>query len=67
MEGKGKEKESEEWDSSVSSSLTGAMYNYVVTAQKPTAVTHSVVGNFSDASGDLFTLPLYYPHLFFRA
>lgn len=49
MEGKGKE--SEEWDSSVSSSFTGAVYNYVVTAQKPTAVSHSVVGNFSDANG----------------
>lgn len=24
------------------------MYNYVVTAQKPTCVTHSAVGNFTD-------------------
>jgi hypothetical protein len=27
-----------------------AMWNYVVTAQKPTAVTHSLVGNFTSSS-----------------
>lgn len=25
----------------------GGVYNYVVTAHKPTAVTHAVVGNFT--------------------
>ena len=27
--------------------VTSGQYNYVVTAQKPTSVTHSVVGNFT--------------------
>lgn len=27
----------------------GCAYNYVVTAQKPTSVSHSVVGNFTGA------------------
>lgn len=29
--------------------VSGCMYNYVVSAQKPTSVTHSVVGNFTSA------------------
>ena len=29
--------------------VTGCQYNYVVSAQKPTAVTHSAVGNFTSA------------------
>jgi hypothetical protein len=28
----------------------GCQYNYVVSAQKPTAVTHSVVGNFTSST-----------------
>jgi DNA damage-binding protein 1 len=26
---------------------TGCLHNYVVTAQKPTAVTHAIVGHFT--------------------
>ena len=44
--------EEEEWEGSVAQA--GKVYNYVVTAQKPTAVTHSVVGNFTDPDGFLF-------------
>eukprot|EP00009_Paramoeba_aestuarina_P010924 CAMPEP_0201526994 /NCGR_PEP_ID=MMETSP0161_2-20130828/33637_1 /ASSEMBLY_ACC=CAM_ASM_000251 /TAXON_ID=180227 /ORGANISM="Neoparamoeba aestuarina, Strain SoJaBio B1-5/56/2" /LENGTH=281 /DNA_ID=CAMNT_0047927609 /DNA_START=109 /DNA_END=950 /DNA_ORIENTATION=+ len=40
--------EEEEWEGG-SVAQAGKVYNYVVTAQKPTAVTHSVVGNFTDS------------------
>ena len=42
--------EEEEWEGG-SVAQAGKVYNYVVTAQKPTAVTHSVVGNFTDSNG----------------
>jgi hypothetical protein len=51
---KEKEKEKKEMEGLGALSGNECVYNYVVTAQKPTAVTHSVVGNFSDEKGLIY-------------